>query len=221
MPSHFLFSFIGFSHNPVFCFLENLVGSGFGFGFRLGLRLLIFSFSILVLTQGRFLQSVPREREEIPTSHGQAGCQRTVFNCARSQLHCIVAWMGNFDVDEFLWTPQSISPLTQLLQSTYAGFDKIDIIAIVFRNSNFSEPVNRPVIEASPTALPIAPTFPLLRQNHGLFLCVPAVTAEIQQPSLRRRRERQHRRHILCSDRTGRYNQNCCLPVEGAAVIAT
>ena len=58
--------------------------------------------------------------------------------------------MGNFDVDEFLWTPEGASPLLLQLGTVYAGYDQISILSMVFGTSNRSQPIsaNETVIEA-------------------------------------------------------------------------
>jgi hypothetical protein len=81
-------------------------------------------------------------------SHQQARCQRTVFEYARSQLLHRTLWMGNFDVDEFIWTPRDAKRLPRLLQSTYAGYDRVAIRGTVFGDNNHSVPSPLPVIQA-------------------------------------------------------------------------
>ncbi len=58
--------------------------------------------------------------------------------------------MGNFDVDEFLWTPEGAPPLLVQLGTAYAGYDQISIRSMVFGTSNISQPIpaNQTVIEA-------------------------------------------------------------------------
>lgn len=78
--------------------------------------------------------------------HQQAQCQTAVFNYARSQLAGKTAWMGNFDVDEFVWTP--ILPLPRLLaRPEFASYDRLDLVGLVFGTNNVSQASGRPVLE--------------------------------------------------------------------------
>lgn len=79
--------------------------------------------------------------------HVQAQCQQTVFNFARYHLAQKTTWMGNFDCDEFLWTPRGTQSLTKLLQTAYLEYDKIEIISSVFGNNNTTDPEYTSVIE--------------------------------------------------------------------------
>lgn len=80
--------------------------------------------------------------------HQQARCQEAVFNYARSRLSGKVAWMGNFDVDEFVWTPRTGQTVARLLtHSKLASYDRIDLVGLVFGTSNVSEPSDGSVLE--------------------------------------------------------------------------
>ena len=86
-------------------------------------------------------------RDPARNKHLQAPCQRVVFNYARHQLLRKTVWMGNFDVDEFIWTPRgSISVIPSLLNYRYGGYDRVRIVGSVFGGNNISEPVRTPVI---------------------------------------------------------------------------
>ncbi len=80
--------------------------------------------------------------------HQQAGCQQAVFNYAWSRLSGKVTWMSNFDVDEFVWTPQDGQTVARLLtHSGLASYDRLDLVGVVFGTSNVSEPSDRPVLK--------------------------------------------------------------------------
>lgn len=80
--------------------------------------------------------------------HQQNDCQKTVFNYARSQLSSRSAWMANFDVDEFVWTPKGPGQLPlMLMDPSLSGYDRLDIMGLVFGTSNVSRPSPRPVLE--------------------------------------------------------------------------
>jgi hypothetical protein len=82
------------------------------------------------------------------SSHLQADCQRAAFNYARSQLIGRTAWMGNFDVDEFIYTPENAPPLQDILENAYKDYDRISVTGLVFGSNNHSRPTKQPVIEA-------------------------------------------------------------------------
>jgi hypothetical protein len=73
------------------------------------------------------------------TNHRQAECQQAVLNYARNQLEGKTTWMGNFDVDEFIWTPRGAPSLNWLLKVKYAEYDIIHIVGTVFGNSNVTK----------------------------------------------------------------------------------
>jgi hypothetical protein len=100
--------------------------------------------AILIHAKDSFHECSRGDRVE----HLQADCQRAVFNYARSQLAGRASWMGNFDVDEFLYTPKGMGPLTRILKFRYADYDRISITGLVFGSNNHSTPVDMPVIQA-------------------------------------------------------------------------
>ena len=69
----------------------------------------------------------------IPTAreHKQARCQVSVFNHALAAVKGKARWMGNFDVDEFMY-PANGSSLVGVLDKTYAAVDVIRLIEIAF-----------------------------------------------------------------------------------------
>ena len=79
-------------------------------------------------------------RKKGQQNHLQYQCQYAVFNYAHSQLIGKTKWMGNFDIDEFLWTPYKLHSLTRLLSVKYARYDAINMAASVFGNNNKTEP---------------------------------------------------------------------------------
>jgi hypothetical protein len=82
--------------------------------------------------------------------HLQDECQYAVFNYAHTQLIGKTKWMGNFDIDEFLWTPYRSHSLTWLLSVKYARYDAINIVASVFGNNNNTEPSYQSVLGTFP-----------------------------------------------------------------------
>ena len=83
-------------------------------------------------------------------THKQGRCQKAVFNYAHSQLRYgdKVKWMANFDVDEFIWTPQAnTSLLTLLRQPRFAEIDKVELWGPVFGTSGRSENNTAPLLE--------------------------------------------------------------------------
>lgn len=97
--------------------------------------------------------------------HQQSGCQRAVFSYARAQLAGKASWMGNFDVDEFVWTPAKALALPDLLtHSYYALCDRLDLVGVVFGTSNVSEPTDRPVLETFTRRARVTPAMTLF---HG------------------------------------------------------
>ena len=96
---------------------------------------------VVILVHAKRSFSMCAERDPSNVWHLQALCQNAVFNYALSQLRGKVEWMCNFDVDEFLWTPEGGAPLSLLLRTTYAGYDKIDIVSIVFGTNNIPQPI--------------------------------------------------------------------------------
>ena len=101
-----------------------------------------------VLIHGResFYECSHRDPDHI--NHLQAPCQEVVFNYARSQLIGRTMWMGNFDVDEFFYTPKHSHSLLFFLKHIYKDYDRIRVIGLVFGSNNHSMPVNGPVIQA-------------------------------------------------------------------------
>ena len=69
----------------------------------------------------------------IPTAgeHKQARCQVSVFNHALAAVKGKARWMGNFDVDEFMY-PVNGSSLVGVLDKSYASIDVIRLIGIAF-----------------------------------------------------------------------------------------
>ena len=99
------------------------------------------SSGVVILVHAKRSFTMCAERDPSNVWHLQYLCQNAVFNYALSQLRGKVVWMCNFDVDEFLWTPEGGAPLSLLLRTTYAGYDKIDITSIVFGTNNISHPI--------------------------------------------------------------------------------
>ena len=69
----------------------------------------------------------------IPTDgrHRQARCQVSVFNHALAAMKGKARWMGNFDVDEFIY-PVNGSSLVGALDTTYASVDVVRLIEMAF-----------------------------------------------------------------------------------------
>jgi hypothetical protein len=84
-----------------------------------------------------------------PAQHFQAPCQTHVFNVALGLLRGRTAWMGNFDVDEFLWTPEGapLPNLTAFLRQ-HAAYQHVDLVGVVYGTGNLTHPPTRPVIQA-------------------------------------------------------------------------
>lgn len=69
----------------------------------------------------------------IPTggAHKQARCQVSVFNHALAAVKGKARWMGNFDVDEFIY-PVNGSSLVDALDRTYASVDAVRLTEPAF-----------------------------------------------------------------------------------------
>jgi hypothetical protein len=101
---------------------------------------------ILIDAKESFYQCAHRDPHR--TEHLQADCQRATFNYARLQLSGKTTWMGNFDVDEFFYTPEKAFSLRHTLKHAYWEYDRIRVVGMVFGGNNHSLPTDQPVIKS-------------------------------------------------------------------------
>jgi hypothetical protein len=81
--------------------------------------------------------------------HVQSPCQNYVFNSALGLFRDKVAWLGNFDVDEFMWTPRdAVLNLTTLLHSYKQHYQHVHVVGVVYGTNNLTQPTSLPVIQA-------------------------------------------------------------------------
>jgi hypothetical protein len=104
---------------------------------------------VLLINASRHFPDVCGKTKDSEGTHHQAPCQKLVFNYALGLLKGKAKWMGNFDVDEFFWTPEGASlTLPRLLQSpSFESIRKVNIVGIVYGTNNIEFPkYDRPVI---------------------------------------------------------------------------
>ena len=80
------------------------------------------------------------------TKHPHSACQGKVFNFAKEILKGKTKWMGNFDVDEFLWVPQAYQEIVQptvfqVLETDFRHFSYVQVVGSVFGTNGVQHPV--------------------------------------------------------------------------------
>jgi hypothetical protein len=122
---------------------------------------------VVILVHAKKSFSMCAERDPSKIWHLHDACQNAVFNYALVQLRGKVGWMCNFDVDEFLWTPENGVSLSLLLRTTYYGYDKIDVVSMVFGTNNISQPVVDRLVIDTYTRRALAVPLPLFTPYDG------------------------------------------------------